>query len=132
VTIVTDRQRSRYRESLFSWLFVVGAGVGSNDWFEPDERALQVEHGLTRTADRFCLPDILPRNALPKPSAYATMGRHGGRPMTILHVTWREFVLALGPAGGRAEVKKRRRYQTSPISRPKSPDGGLRFGLICK
>jgi len=37
-------------------------------------------------------------DALPKSSPYATIARHGERPMTILRVTRREFVVALGGA----------------------------------
>ena len=43
-------------------------------------------------------PHIVPATSLPKLAAYATIRRHGGKPMTILRVTRREFGAALGGA----------------------------------
>ena len=41
---------------------------------------------------------IFARHALHKPSRYATIGRHGGKPMTILRFTRRDFFAALDSA----------------------------------
>ena len=58
---------------------------------------LAIRHYVRPTPLSLC-PAISLKLPLHKPTPYATIGRHGGKPMTILGVTRREFVAALGGA----------------------------------
>ena len=65
-----------------------------------------------------------PQRRSPKLGAYGTIGRHGGKPMTILRVTRRECMLALGSAAAAWPVVAR----GQPLGKAAARIGVLLFG----